>query len=111
MKDDLALTSRNQEQNRIRQEPNHLHPLPPITLVVNHERRQVISAKPDTDVEQVPEPIVDKGRVGRDDLDEAGSEELVAVEQEIVEEPSEGGADHAAGEVGCDEFEGLDIVA
>lgn len=39
------LTSRDQEQDRVGQEPNSLHPLPSVKLVINEESSQVVTTE------------------------------------------------------------------
>jgi hypothetical protein len=39
------LTGRDQEQDRVGQEPNSLHPFPSVKLVINQESRQIVTTK------------------------------------------------------------------
>lgn len=80
--------------------------------MVDQEGSEIVPAKRDTNVDEIPQPGSHDAVVSwRDDLDERRGEQLVTVEQEIVEEPSGGGTDQSAGEVGSNELEGVDIIA
>ena len=72
----------------------------------------IVSNKRDTNVDQVPVPTNDHVRnsLGGNDFNERSFEELVAVEEEVVEEPASGGSDKSAAKVAGDQFERLDIV-
>lgn len=74
---------------------------------------KVVSHEGDTDVEQVPEPashdIVRRCR--RDDLDELRLEELVAVEEDIVAEPTASSGEDTRTKVVESQFQGLEIVS
>lgn len=80
--------------------------------MIDQERREVVADERDADVDEIPQPGRHDAVVSwRDDLDEGRGKELVAVEQEIVEEPPAGGTDQSAGEMGSDEFERVDVIA
>jgi len=102
----------NEEDDTVTQEPDNLHPLATVELVVDEERGHVVTGERDTDIYQVPKPAIHEvgSSVGRYDLDEGGSEQLVAVEKEIIEEPPAAGTDHAATKVVEDELEIGDVV-
>lgn len=73
---------------------------------------QVVSAKGDTNVDQVVQPSGHDGfAVVGDGGDELGLEELVAVEEDVVTVPAASGCDQTRAEVGESELEGLSIVA
>ena len=73
---------------------------------------RVVSAKRDTDVDQVVQPSGhDRFAVVGDGGDEFGLEQLVAVEEDVVTVPAARGCDEARAEVGESKLEGLSIVA
>lgn len=78
----------NDEAKEACQETNLLHVLAAIQLVVDEERRQVVSGQRNNDVVQVPDPGGhDRAGVVGDDFNELGLEELVAIKEDIVAEP------------------------
>lgn len=81
--------------------------------MVDEEGGKVVADEGDADVDEVPEPGGHDVALaaGRNDLDESRGEELVAVEQEVVEQPAHGRADHAAAKVARGELERLKVVA
>jgi hypothetical protein len=56
--------------------------LTPVEFMVDEESSHIVSSKPDTDVDQIPQPGGhDTVRVGADDSDKGRSEKLVSVEE------------------------------
>lgn len=108
----IVLEGGDDEHEEAHEEANLLHVLAAVHLVVNEERSKVVSAHGDSDVDQVPGPGGEDGVVGaRDDVDELRLEELVAVEEDIVAEPSAGSGKETATEVSETVSEGVQVVA
>lgn len=108
----VVLEGGDDEHEEAHKEANLLHVLAAVQLVVDEERSEVVSAHGDGDVDQVPGPGGEDGVVGaRDDVDELRLEELVAVEEDVVAEPSAGSGKETATEVGEAVSEGVQVVA
>ena len=102
---------RDEEEDKVGDEPDDLETFPADELVVDEEGRGVVPAEPDTTVEQVPVPPDDDRVVTRaDDLDKGRLEELVTVESEIVGEPGKRRGKETTSKVAKDELERLDVV-
>lgn len=94
------------------EETDLLHPLAAVELVVDKEGGSVVTSERDGNVDQVPGPSGQEGvGVVGDDLDELTLEELVAVEENVVAEPSTSGGDQTATEVGEARLEGSGVVS
>ena len=101
----------NDEEDEIHQETKLLHPFAAEKFVVDKERSQVVSTKRDTDVNQIPKPSGhNRGRVGRENFDELGLEELVSVKENIVTEPTTSGGEDTAAKVSEGQLERLNVV-
>lgn len=107
------LTSTDHEEHGITQEPNNLHSLPAVKLVVDQKGSEVVSTQTDTYVDHVPVPRHNDitGRVRADNLNESGGEELVTIEQEVVEEPTQSGTNQTTSKMSADKLERMKIVA
>ena len=125
----LVVEARDDEEDEIHEEADHLHLFAAVELVIDEKgwwgqqriashdgirelTGQVVSAKGDTDIDQIVEPSGHDGfTVVRNHGDEFGLEQLVAVEENVVAVPAASGGDEARAEVGEGELEGLGIVA
>lgn len=107
----FEVESRDDEENEAEHETNDLHPFATIQLVVDQERGHIVSAQRNTDIDQVPQPGGhDRFGLGADHLDELALEELVAVEEDIVGEPTASSCEHAESEVLEGQLQRLGIV-
>lgn len=96
----LVVESGNDEENKAEQETNLLHPLTTVEFVVNEEGSQVVTAEGNTGIEQVVKPAGHQGSlVGENNADELRLEKLVAVEEDVIGEPTEGSGDETRPEV------------
>lgn len=91
----LIMERRNDEADEIHHEPNTLHPLTSIKLMVNEPRSSVISSERTSDIDQVVQPTSHNTRSWLDNLDELRLENLVSVEEKIIAEPTSGRCDQA----------------
>ena len=112
----LEFKGRDDEENEIHKEPNHLHFLATVELVIDEEcfahlvnatptrgrlTCKVVSHKRNAHVDQVVEPTRhDRGAIVGNDIDELALKQLVTVEENIIGKPSTGGGDHSRPEVG-----------
>lgn len=108
----LVVEGRDDKHEEAHEESNLLHHLATIHLVVDEERSEVVSAKRDDDVDQAPRPSGQKrlGVVGND-LDELTLEQLVAVEENVVAEPSTSSSQETTTKVGETSAESVEIIA
>lgn len=96
----LVLESRDDEHQEAHEEANLLHQLSAIKFVVDEKTGKVVSNQGDGDVDQIPRPRGQDGvGVVVDDLDELALEELVAVEEHVVAEPSASSSKKTTAEV------------
>ena len=108
----LKVESRHNEENEIGHETDNHHPLASIELVVDQNRRKVVSAERDTNVDQVVEPTNHDRVVARsDDLDELRLEEFIAVEEDVVGKPGTGSSDQTGPEVAECQLQGSNVVS
>lgn len=79
----------DEEADEVAEESDSLHRLSAIEFIVDERSSHVVSYKGTTDVDQVVEPAAHDARAVRfNDLDELGLKNLVAVEEEVVTEPT-----------------------
>lgn len=108
----LISEGRDDKHEEAHKETNLLHPLAAVELVVDKEGGGVVTSERDGNVDQVPGPSGQEGvGVVGDDLDELTLEELVAVEEDVIAEPSTSGGEQTATKVGEARLEGSGVVA
>ena len=128
------MKARDHEEDKVHEKAEHLHLFAAVEFVVNEKglgRRamsaanigrgrhgvweltgQVVSAKGNTDVDQVIQPSWHDGfAVVRDNTDEFCLEQLVAIEENVVGVPATSGCNQAWAEVCESKLEGLRIIA
>lgn len=108
----VELEGGNNEHQEAHEEAHLLHHLPAVHLVVDEKRCEIVASQGDGDIDKVPGPSgEDRLAVRRDDLDELTLEKLVAVEEDIVAEPSTSSSKETSTEVGKAVAKSVHVIA
>lgn len=108
----VELEGGDDEHQEAHEEAHLLHHLPTVHLVVDEKGCEIVAGQGDGDIDKVPGPGSENGlAIRRDDLDELTLEKLVAVEENIVAEPSTSSSKETSTEVGKAVAKSVHIIA
>ncbi len=124
----LELERRDNEEDEVHEESNHLHLLATIQLVVDEKRflssqyvairgivkltRKIVSHKRNADIDQIVQPARhDGGAAIGDHCDEFALEQLVPVEENIIGEPSSSSRNQSRSKVGQCKFKRFGVIS